>query len=191
MKRDALIDLSPLTPTTATGEAAALLQGAKAKLGFLPNMYGYMAQMPAILGGYLDGYDAFRKSAGFAPAEQETVFLTISRINGCDYCVAAHSMIAEKVSGVPADALAALRDGSEIPDVRLEALARFTRIMVLKRGRPDKAEIESFLAAGFDERHVLGIVLAIATKTFSNYVNYLAGTELDPVFSRYAVDLGT
>lgn len=188
MSRTPLLDMTPETLETATGEAQTLLAGAKAKLGFLPNMYGYMAKLPPVLAGYLSTYDAFRIQAGFTPAEQETVFLTISRVNGCTYCTAAHSMIADKRSGVPADSLAALRAGTPLPDAKLQALAAFTEAMVVARGNPGKPAVDEFLSAGYSEQHVLGVVLAIACKTFSNYVNHLAGTPVDAVFSAYRVD---
>jgi uncharacterized peroxidase-related enzyme len=188
MTRTALLDMTPETLDTATGEAQVLLAGAKAKLGFLPNMYGYMAKLPPVLAGYLSTYDAFRAQAGFTPAEQETVFLTISRVNGCTYCTAAHSMIADKKSGVPADSLAALRAGEDLPDPKLQAVASFTEAMVLSRGNPGKPVVDAFLAAGYGEQQVLGVVLAIACKTFSNYVNHLGGTPADAVFAPYKVD---
>lgn len=187
MTREPLLDMSPTTLDVAEGDAKALLSGAKDRLGFLPNMYTYMANLPGILAGYLSTYDDFRKTSGFTPAEQETVFLTISRVNGCTYCTAAHSMIADKKSGVPADSLAALRDGRDLPDAKLGAVARFTEAMVVSRGNPGKDAVDAFLAAGYGEKQVLGVVLAIACKTFSNYVNHLAGTPVDDVFAPYKV----
>ena len=187
MSREPLLDMSPTTLETADGEAEALLSGAQARLGFLPNMYTYMANLPGVLAGYLSTYDAFRESTGFTPAEQETVFLTISRVNGCTYCTAAHSMIADKTSGVPADSLAALRDGGELPDPKLDAVAKFTEAMVVSRGNPGKDAVDAFLAAGYGEKQALGVVLAIACKTFSNYVNHLAATPVDDVFAPYKV----
>jgi len=188
MTRKPLLNMAPTTLDVAEGEAKALLSGAKARLGFLPNMYTYMANLPAILAGYMSTYEAFRETTGFSPAEQETVFLTISRVNGCTYCTAAHSMIADKKSGVPADSLAALRDGGDLPDDRLDAVAKFTEAMVVSRGNPGKDAVDAFLAAGYGEKQVLGVVLAIACKTFSNYVNHLAGTPVDDVFAPYKVD---
>jgi len=188
MTRTALPDITPETLDTATGEAQALLAGAKAKLGFLPNMYGYMAKLPPVLAGYLSTYDAFRAQSGFTSAEQETVFLTISRVNGCTYCTAAHSMIADKKSGVPADSLAALRAGEALPDAKLQAVATFTEAMVLSRGNPGRGVVDAFLAAGYSEQHVLGIVVAIARKTFSNYVYHLGGTPVDAVFAPCKVE---
>lgn len=187
MTREPLLDMSPTTLETAQGEAETLLSGAKANLGFVPNMYTYMANLPGVLSGYLSTYDDFRKTSGFTPAEQETVFLTISRVNGCTYCTAAHSMIADKKSGVPADSLAALRDGGDLPDAKLDAVAKFTEAMVMSRGNPGKDAVDTFLAAGYAEQQVLGVVLAIACKTFSNYVNHLAGTPVDDVFAPYKV----
>lgn len=116
------------------------------------------------------------------------MFLTISRVNGCTYCTAAHSMIADKKSGVPVDSLAALRAGIDLPDDKLQAVASFTEAMVLARGNPGKPVVDAFLAAGYGEQQILGVVLAIACKTFSNYVNQLGGTPVDPVFAPYKMD---
>jgi len=187
MRREPLLEIELKTIDTALPEAAEMLKTAKARLGFVPNMYGYMANDPAVLGGYMRSYDAFRATGGFTPAEQEAVFLTISRINGCSYCTAAHSMIADKKSRVPADSLEALRSGTALPDPKLDALARFTAAMVEARGNPGKAAVEEFRAAGFTTQHALAVVLAIACKTYSNMVNHLAGTEIDAPFQPYAL----
>lgn len=188
MTRSPQLEMTPTTPDTASGKSEALLSDAKTRLGFVPNMYTYMANLPGVLAGYMSTYEAFRETTGFTPAEQETVFLTISRINGCSYCIAAHSMLADKKSGVPADCLSALRGGGDLPDEKLDAVARFTEAMVNTRGKPGKAAVDAFLAAGYREQHVLGVVLAIACKTFSNYVNHLAATPVDEVFAPYKMD---
>jgi len=187
MTRTPLLDFTPVTSQTAAPEVAAILDATKAKLGFVPNMYGYMGALPGVLTGYMASYQSFRENAGFTPPEQEVVFLSISAVNGCTYCTAAHSMIADKMSKVPADSLAALRGGSPLPDAKLQALALFTRSMVETRGMPERAGVDSFLTAGFTSQHVLGIVQAIACKTYSNYVNHLAATEVDAAFSPYKV----
>jgi uncharacterized peroxidase-related enzyme len=176
-----------LTAETAEPAAAAQMRETQAKLGFVPNMYGQMAHLPALLATYLSGYDAFRKEAGFTPAEQETVFLAVSGVTGCAYCTAAHSMLAEKMSRVPADSIAALRAGTPLPDAKLNALAAFTRAMMASHGQPSAAEVAAFLAAGYTPRHAFGVILAIGVKTFSNYTNRLTGTPLDGVFAGHAV----
>lgn len=179
------IRLPLLTPDTATGEARPLLQQAQATLGFIPNMYGAMAHAPALLATYFDGYDRFRKQSGFTPAEQEVILLTISRFHGCTYCVAAHSMIAEKMSKVPVPVLEAIRAGAAIPDAKLRALSTFVAVMVETRGLPARRDVEAFLAAGYQEPQILAIILAIAVKTISNFTNHLFHTPVDAAFAAY------
>lgn len=176
------LSLPPRDVTDPDPAIAAVLSTAQAKMGFLPNMYRNMANAPGLLQTYMAGYDAFRADSGLSPAEQETVFLTISRTNGCDYCVAAHSMLAD-MSKVPAEVTEALRDGRPIPDPRLDALATFTAAMVQSRGLPTAADLDAFAAAGYSETDVLQVLLAIAVKTISNYSNHLFHTEVDPMFA--------
>ncbi|MBB3232756.1 carboxymuconolactone decarboxylase family protein [Halomonas stenophila] len=186
MTADYRIELAPQTLDNADDKARPLLEQAKEKLGFVPNMYAGMAKVPGVLDTYLHGYQLFRENSGFSPAEQEVVLLTISRLNGCEYCMSAHSMLADKVSQVPEAAIQALREDREIPDARLSALSRFTRVMFETRGNPSKAEASAFLDAGFEERHMLQVVLALAVKTLSNYSNHLNHPELDEAFGDYA-----
>lgn len=174
-----------VTLETADDPARAALEAAKAQVGFVPNMYGAMANAPGLLETYLFGYDRLRKGSALTPPEQEVVFLTISRANGCDYCMAAHSMIGEKMSKVPADVLEAIRADAPIGDARLAALNAFTEEMFVSRGRPSEASVTAFKAAGFEERHMLDIVLALAVKTLSNYANHLFHTPVDPAFDAW------
>jgi uncharacterized peroxidase-related enzyme len=182
-----LQQLRPVDPATATPAQKEVLDRAIKAVGFLPNMYANMVNAPAVLSTYLHGYGLFRSESGLSPTEQEVVFLAASQVNGCDYCTAAHSMIADKKSGVPAEVLAAIRQGSPIPDTRLAALHALTMQMVTTQGRPAADVLKAFFAAGFEEHHVLYIVLALAVKTLSNYSNHAFATEVDPVFAAYAV----
>jgi uncharacterized peroxidase-related enzyme len=174
--------LTLLTIEKAQGKAKALLVKAKQQLGFVPNMYGAMANEPALFEAYASGYAAFRRECGFSPVEQEVIFLAISRANSCDYCMAAHSFVADTMSNVPGAVTDAIRDGRPISEPRLAALAVFTSKMVASRGRPTDDDVRAFLAAGYSEKDILGIVLAIGVKTFSNYTNHLFHTPVDHEF---------
>ena len=187
MSKPPLISVELKTPETAEGVAAGILAGARNELGFVPNMYAAMANFPAVLEHYTASYAAFRDTAGFTLAEQETVFLTISQANGCKYCIAADSMLADTISGVPKDALDALRKGGTPADIRLGALSDFVRRMTLLRGAVEKDDVDRFLAAGFTNQHVFGVIFAIASKTFSNYTNHLVGAEVDTPMAAYAL----
>lgn len=176
-------ELPLLAIETATGKAKTLLESAKQKMGFVPNMYGAMANEPALYEAYATTYAAFRAECGFTPVEQEVILLAISRENSCDYCMAAHSFVADKMSKVPAEITDAIRDGRSIADTKLAALAAFAAKMVASRGRPNDADVSAFLAAGYSERNILGIILAIGVKTFSNYTNHVFHTPVDSAFA--------
>lgn len=176
------ITLPPQTLDNATPAAKPVLEKALAQVGFIPNMYARMVHSPGLLDTYLHGYAAFRSQSGFTAAEQEVIFLVISRENGCEYCVGAHSFLADMKSGVPIEITNAIRDGRPIPDAKLAALAAYTRTLVASRGLPSRAATDAFLSAGYEERHILEIVLAISVKTLSNYANHLFHTPLDAMF---------
>ncbi len=187
MKSEYKITLAPVTLANAGGDARKLLENAKSSLGFIPNMYGLMANSPGLLETYLGGYDRFRKGSGFSATEQEVVLLTISRTNGCDYCVAAHSFVADR-SKIPAEVTEAIRVGTQIGDAKLSVLSVFTEKMVSTRGLPSKADVQAFLDGGYTERHMLEVILAISVKTLSNYANHVLHTPLDEVFAGRAWD---
>ena len=171
------------TRYSAPEASRPLLDQARSKFGFVPNLLSVHADAPAVLEGYLQISAAFGKTS-FSPVEQQVVLISASALNGCTYCVAAHSTIAGRVK-VPADVLAALRDGTPIADAKLQALRTFTEQVVEQRGWAHDA-IEPFLAAGYERRHVLEVVLGVTQKTLSNYTNHLTETPLDDAFQAQA-----
>lgn len=179
--------LQPVDHASAQGAQREILDIALKQVGFIPNMYGSMANAPAVLSTYLHGYGLFRSESGLKPAEQEVVFLAISQVNGCNYCTAAHSMLADKMSGVPKDVLQAIRDYQPIPDEKLAALYATTSEMVRSHGQPSAESVKAFFDAGYQERDLLYIILAMAVKTLSNFTNHAFATPVDARFAAYKV----
>ena len=163
-------------------QAKELFERSEKELKMIPNLYKAMANAPEILQAYMDGDNNFRKNSGFTPAEQEVILLVISYENGCDYCMAAHSSMADFYSNVPQEVTEAIREDKPIEDNKLSALASMTREMLLSRGRPKESVVENFLNAGYSEKQLLDIVLAISIKTLSNYTNHLFNTPVDKAF---------
>lgn len=180
--------LKSIDHASAEGPAKAVLDTALKQVGFIPNMYANMANAPAMLSTYLHGYALFRSESALTPTEQEVVFLAVSQTNGCTYCTAAHSMIADKMSGVPAPVLKAIRERLPIPDAKLAALFATTVQMVKTLGQPSPATVKTFLEAGYQERDLLYIVLAVSVKVLSNYSNHAFATPVDERFSAYKVE---
>lgn len=177
------IDLPLRTTGDPDPSVAELLEGHRTSIGMIPNMYAAMANFPPLLETYSMGYEHFRRHSGFTPAEQEVVFLAISRANGCTYCVAAHSMLADTASKVPAPVTEAIRSDQVVEDDRLQALREFTDVMVRSGGNPTNDQAKAFLEAGYEKVQILAIILAIGTKVFSNYSNHIFHTEVDQAFA--------
>lgn len=171
-------------PKTASAEGRHALARAETNFGFLPNLIRVMAETPPLAEAYLTLTELFERTA-LTPEEQQVVLLTVSRRNGCDYCVAAHSVTAE-MQRLPEDVIQALRQGRQLTDTRLEALRRFSEHLVEDRGWADESELASFMDAGFNREQILAVVLGIGLKTLSNYTNHLAATPLDDVITHRA-----
>ncbi|MCP9198811.1 carboxymuconolactone decarboxylase family protein [Gramella sp. GC03-9] len=177
------IGLEPVELENANDEQREILEQAKKANGMIPNMYKNMVNLPGLQKTYDTGYHSFRKESGFTPPEQEVVFLTLSIDNSCGYCTAAHSFIADEMSKTPEEVTNAIREGKSIPDEKMAALSEFTKVMNQKRGNPNHEDVQKFLDAGYSEKHILGIILAQAVKTISNYSNHVFHTEVDEAFS--------
>ncbi len=169
---------------TAPKAALPAMAQAKQAFGFIPNLIRGMSNSPGLAEGYLTLSGLCAKSS-LSPQEQQIVLLAVSRYNGCDYCVAAHSMGAN-MAKVPADVVQALRDDAPIADPRLEALRVFATKMVDKRGWLDETDIRDFLGAGFEMQQVGDVILAVGMKTLSNYFNHIARTPLDEAMQAHA-----
>lgn len=177
------ITLPPLKADDAERGAKDVLAGARKQLGMVPNMYANMANAPELLETYSVGYAGFRAHSGFTPAEQEVVFLTISAENECTYCVAAHSVLADRASGVPVEVTDSIRNRERVGDARLRALHEATLDLIRSRGWPSSEKVRAFLDAGYTERQLLYLVLAASVKLISNYANHLFQTPVDTAFA--------
>ncbi len=165
---------------TAPEASKPILTAAQKRFGFVPNLFRVMAEAPAAGEAYMAVMDIF-ESSSLSDAEQQTVLLSASFTNECDYCMAAHSVVAG-MKKVPAGIIEALRTGTTLPDAKLDALAALTRSVVETRGWPTDAAKEAFFAAGYGTAEYLEVIVGVTVKTLSNYVNHAADTPLDAAF---------
>lgn len=172
------------TPQSAPEVARPALEAAQKSLGFVPNLYAMLADNPAALEAYQTLGAIFAK-AGFSLVERELLPLIVSVENKCSFCVGAHSALATMAKVSP-DVIEAIRNARPIADAKLEALRAFTVKVIRERGFVADADVARFLEAGYTKAHVLGVILAVAWKTISNYANHLADTPLNEQFAAFA-----
>lgn len=173
------------TAANAPAPSKDMLAAAQTKYGFVPNMFGELAEAPAALGSYIALGAALEKSS-LTPTEQQVVLISTSVENGCEYCVAAHTLVAKNMLKVDAAIITALRSKSTIADKKLQTLAEFTRAIVAQRGAVTDKQLQGFLAAGYGKQQVLEVIVGVAMKTLSNYANNLMHTPLDAAFQTEA-----
>ncbi len=163
--------ITALTLDQAPAGSRPLLESVQRSLGFLPNVFKTLAHAPAALNGYLALSQALAKSS-LSAAERETIALAASQTNGCEYCLAAHSVFAGK-AGLDAEAIRGARDG------RLNALARFARLVTEHRGQLSHVQLAEARTAGLSDAKIVEVIANVSLLTLTNYLNNLAATEID------------
>lgn len=166
-------------PAVADAPVASqpLLDAVQKQLGVVPNLMKLLAISPAALEGYLSLSGALAKGALDAKL-RETIALTVSEINDCDYCLAAHAHIGRSIVKLTDDEIEQARAGRSA-DARVEAALRFARRVSDERGRVRDVDIAALRTAGFSDAEMVEIVLHVGKNLLSNYLNHVAQTDLD------------
>ena len=169
-------------PTPASIEASPaaaqpLLQAVKKQLGVVPNMFRLISNSPAALEGYLGLNGALAKGTLEAPT-RERIALAVAEVNGCDYCLSAHSYLGKNLAKLSDVEIAANRGGHSA-DVKADAAVGFAVKLVKARGHVTDADIKAVKDAGYSDAQLIEIVLHVALNTLTNYVNEVAKTEID------------
>jgi len=179
-----MLSFPVMTLESAPAKSKPMLEQTQQAFGFIPNLIGVMASSPAITDAYLTVASIFTKS-DLTATEQQIVLLTVSHFNDCRYCMAAHTAISSMQS-VDMNVIQAIRDDLPIVDTKLQALRRFTHLLVENRGWLPDSDVQVFLDAGYQQSHVLDVLVGVAQKTLSNFTNHLAKTPLDDAFAAVA-----
>lgn len=172
------------TLETAEGEVHAELEKSQESFGWIPNLHAVMAEAPNVLKAYKSLHQLFQGTS-FNAEELTVVWQTINHENQCHYCLPAHTTIAHMMK-VDETIIDALNNHTALPTEKLESLRETTRLLLVNRGHLTDDEVTAFKAVGYGNQQLLEIVLGLAQKTISNYVNHLANTPLDDKFAQYA-----
>ncbi|HEY7116064.1 MAG TPA: carboxymuconolactone decarboxylase family protein [Tepidisphaeraceae bacterium] len=168
--------IAPVEPSQAGDHARELLGAVQAKLGVTPNMMKTFARSPAALEGYLSFNGALGK--GLLPAKvREQIALAVSQENGCEYCLAAHTLLGGK-AGLKPDQLIAARKGQS-DDAKTRAELDLARQVLAARGNVTDAQLAAARAAGISDGEITEVVAHVALNVLTNYFNALAGTVVD------------
>lgn len=163
----------------ARGETPApsqpLLDGVFKTLGVVPNLFRVFAQSPAALGGLLGLVAANSKMLDVKTRER--IAIAVAQVNGCDYCLSAHTYIGTNLAKITPEDAALNRKGSST-DAKAAAVAFAAKVAEL-RGKVSDADIAAVKSAGYSEAQVVEIVALVTENVMTNYLNNVADTDID------------
>lgn len=168
--------LPAIDPALAEPKAKTLLDGVQKKLGVTPNLMRVLAVNPSVLGAYL-GFSGALAGGKLGAKLHEQIALAVAEQNGCDYCLAAHSLIGKGAGLSVNDILSARAGGATDP--RAQATLNFARKLVANRGAVSRNDIEAARGASLGDAEIVEIIAAVALNVFTNYVNIAADTDID------------
>lgn len=164
--------IKPVNLLETSIETREVLEGVKAKVGMIPNLYATFAQAPVVLDGFMK-FSGALSNGRLSATQREIIALAVGQANRCQYCLSAHTMIGKSV-GLSIEQIAEARN-----DYSSDALAAFAKTIVVSRGLLTDFEIDNAKASGFDDGLIIEIIANVALNTLTNYTNNIAGTEID------------
>ncbi|PCI21846.1 MAG: carboxymuconolactone decarboxylase [Piscirickettsiaceae bacterium] len=168
---------------TAPSNSIPLLENSIKSFGMVPNLHAVMAESPTALNAYKQLHEWFQET-GFNADELTVIWQTINVEHQCHYCIPAHTGIAHMMN-VDQDIIDALLNRQSLPNEKLQVLHKTTLSLVQNRGHLSDEERDAFYKAGYENKHLLGILVGMAQKVMSNYTNHLAETPVDSMFEKF------
>lgn len=168
---------TPASIDTSPAASQPLLEAVKKQLGSVPNLFRIVGNSPSGLEGYLGLNGALGRGTIDVRTRQRLAIL-VAELNGCDYCLSAHTYLGKNVAKLDDQEMAANRDGAS-SDAKASAALAFAGKVVRARGHVEAADVAAVKAAGYDDAQVVEILLHVALNTLTNYVNTALATEVD------------
>src|SRR6185295_17674288 len=88
---------TPVAIDAAPAASRPLLEAVKKQLGVVPSLFRLVSNSPAALEGYLGLMGALNKDKLPAPT-RERIALAVAELNGCSYCLSAHSYLGKTLA---------------------------------------------------------------------------------------------
>jgi uncharacterized peroxidase-related enzyme len=156
--------------------STAILDAVHQQLGVVPNMFRLIAQSPAALQGFVANNGALAKALDLKTRER--IALAVAQVNGCDYCLSAHTYLGLNLAKISPEEVALNRKG-ESGDAKANVAVSFAAKIVRERGHITDADVKAVREAGFTDGEIVEIVAVTAENIFTNILNVVADTDID------------
>src|ERR1700761_7429458 len=163
----------------APAKAQPILANYEKVLGVIPNFFALISQSPDALKAIADMHAALGKSLGHKTRER--IHVMTAEVNGCDYCLTAHTFLCGKLQGLTAEDMELNRDGHST-DPQADAALQFAYKVAKNRGHIEDADIEAVRAAGYTDAQIVDLVAETAFSFITNLFNNTFATDIDSTF---------
>lgn len=169
-------NIQPQSFDNASEQVKKIFKSLESGLGWVPNLYRTIGQSGPALEGFLH-YSSLLAKSSLTSREKEAVNLLVSELNGCNYCLSAHTVLASKADLKAAEIMKARRGISEV--AREQAILDLTRKLVRTGGAGAGLELKRAKKEGVSDAEIVELLAIISLKHFTNLVAIVAGTEID------------
>ena len=162
-----------IEPDEATGKTRDIFQ----KLVMAPNILCLIANSEPVFDTYVQ-YHSSLLSYNLSEKHQKLISLAVSQFNDCMYCVALHTSTA--IDGgilTREECIEARRMKSTDP--KTDAILRFTRAVLERRGKIDNNTLVNVKSQGFNDQQIVEIIAVISFITLANLTANVGEPELD------------
>jgi len=168
---------TPATIADAPEASRRLLEAVAKQLGSVPNMFRAIAVSPQALEFHLGLFGALSK-ASLPAATRERIALAVAEVNGCSYCLSAHTYLGRNLARLDDAEITANRNGAS-HDPKADAAVRFAAKVAANRGHLTDSDFDAVKRAGYTDAQVIEIVQHVALNTWTNFFNEVFQTEID------------
>jgi uncharacterized peroxidase-related enzyme len=153
-----------------------ILDAVHKQLGVVPNMFRLIALSPAALQGFTANNSALTKTLD--AKTRERIALAVAQVNGCDYCLSAHTYLGLNLAKISPEEIVLNRKGQS-GDAKANAAVNFASKAVRERGHINDADVKAVRDAGFTDAQIVEIPAVTGENMFTNLLNVVAETDID------------
>jgi len=144
--------------------------------GKVPNLYATIGYSANALNSYM-AYVQAQAKGSFHGKEREAVYLIVSQLNGCEYCLASHTASAIRF-GWTEDETLALRAGTYQKGY-WQLIYKIIRSVIENKGEVAENLLNEFFESGYHEKELMDLLVLINLMTFTNYTYRLTKIPVD------------
>lgn len=146
------------------------------RFGFFPNLYRLTAISPKTLAALVGIQTPLMKALDLKTRER--IALVVSEVNGCPYCVAAHTFVALNLAKDSPEEIALARKGQST-DSKIRVIIQFAAKVAEMRGHVSEDEIACVREAGYSDAEIIEVIGLAIQFSLTNYINNVFDTDID------------